>query len=219
MLAKFLISTIEPLMRKDLSQDVLPSHYDLSIKADIDSFSGSVVMHLTAKEPVTTFKFNSKDLKLADLKVTSEDVIVSSSFTEKEEFVTVALASQVQGDFTLSVLFSSPYSSSMEGFYKSKYNENDLYSTHFEATDARKAFPCFDQPDMKATFSISIEAPEGFIALSNNSLKEKKGNLHIFNKTPKMSTYIVAFVIGKLDYIEDTSLLPIRVYADASEKL
>lgn len=205
-------------MRKDLNHEVIPSHYDLFVKLEKDQFNGSVLMHLNAQESVSTFKFNSKDLKLSELTITKDETTIPCTFTEKNEFVTVTLKSEIQGKFTLSVLYSAPYSTSMEGFYKSKYNENDLFSTHFEATDARKAFPCFDQPDMKATFSISIEALEGTIALSNNSLKEQKGNLYIFNETPKMSTYIVAWVVGKLDYIEDDSLIPIRVYADASEK-
>lgn len=215
---KFLVSIFEPLMRKDLSHEVEPIHYDLFINAEENKFNGNVLMYLTANQPVTSFRFNSKDLELSDLKIKQNNTEIQSSFSEKDEFVTVSLDSEIKGDFTLSVKYSASYSSSMDGFYKSKYNTNNLYSTHFEATDARKAFPCFDQPDMKATFSISIQVPEGNIALSNNSLKEKKGNLYIFNKTPKMSTYIVAYVIGKLDYIEDTTTIPIRVYADASEK-
>ncbi|XP_077301531.1 uncharacterized protein LOC143922184 [Arctopsyche grandis] len=205
-------------MRKVLSQEVIPSHYDIFVNVEKDSFNGSVTMHLTAAEPVTLFRFNSKSLQLSELRILKDSAEISCSFVEKEEFVTVTLASQIQGNFILSVLYNAPYSSSMEGFYKSKYNENDLFSTKFEPTHARKAFPCFDQPNMKATFSISVQAPDGMIVLSNNSLKEQKGNLYIFNTTPKMSTYIVAYVVGKLDYIEDKSTIPIRVYADVSEK-
>lgn len=206
------------LMRKSLNSEVMPSHYDLFVDVGELSFSGTVVMHLHARHPLSTFKFNSKGLALDNLEIKEKGRVIGSSFKEEDEFVTVDLKENVTGRFELSVAYKGDYSSSMEGFYKSQYNGNQLFSTHFEPTDARQAFPCFDQPDMKSTFSISIQVPEGNIALSNNSLKERRGNLFIFDKTPVMSTYIVAYVIGKLDYIEDNSFIPIRVYADKSEK-
>ena len=218
MLTKILVAIFGTLMRKNLVQPVKPTHYDLFINAEEDKFSGKVVIELDTNEPINSFKFNSKELELSNLEVKQGETVIHSTFNEKDEFVTVNLQEKISGSFSLSVNYSSQYSEAMDGFYRSKYNENNLYSTHFEATDARKAFPCFDQPDLKATFSISIQVPEGYMALSNNSLKEKKDNLFIFEKTPKMSTYIVAYVVGKLDYIEDTSTIPIRVYADRSEK-
>lgn len=84
----------------------------------------------------------------------------------------------------------------MGGFYKSKYNDVDLSSTLFEPTDVIQAFPCFDLPIMNAAFSISTEAPEGFIAFSSGAEAEKKDGKLILEKTSVMSTYIVAYVIG-----------------------
>lgn len=214
----FLLHSCLPLMRKNLTREVLPKHYDLYVQPEKDSFSGSVQMHLSSIDLVNSFKFNSKDLKLSHLTIVKDDTIIPCSITQDSDFVTVSLESKIKGEFTLSVQYTGLYSLSMEGFYKSSYNGKDLYSTQFEATDARRSFPCFDQPDMKATFDISIKVLEGTIALSNSSVKEIKDDLYIFNTTPLMSTYILAWVIGDLDYIEDTSLFPIRVYADKSEK-
>lgn len=177
------VSSFYALMRKDLTHEVMPKHYDLYIELEENNFKGTILMHLNAQEYVNSFRFNSKELNLSNLQITKNDSNISATFSEDDEFVTVKLEDKVKGDFTLSLLFNASYSSKMEGFYKSKYNENDLFSTHFEATDARKAFPCFVQPDMKATFSITIKAPENNIALSNNSLKEQNGNVFIFNKT------------------------------------
>lgn len=207
------------LMKKDLSREVLPSHYDLTVNVEPKAFSGSVVMHLKAEKNVSTFRFNSKNLNLSKLEVRKGDKIITSKLGEcDDEFVTISLGEDVVGEFTLSVEFSGAYSTSMEGFYKSKYNSVDFFSTHFEPADARQAFPCFDQPDMKATFSITINVPEGFMALSNGALLEQSGTRFVFEKTPVMSTYIVAYVVGQLEYIEDNSHIPIRVYADKSEK-
>lgn len=215
---KFLFWILFALMRKDLQEEVRPEHYDLYIDVQTEMFNGTVTMHLNASKAVKSFQFNSKNLELSNLTIKQESNVIESKFTQQNDFVTVSLEKEVSDKFTLFVEFKGVYSPSMEGFYKSKYNQNDLYSTHFEPSDARQAFPCFDQPDMKSTFSITIDAPEGFTALSNASLQEKNGNRHVFEKTPLMSTYIVAYVVGKLDYIEDDSYIPIRVYADPEEK-
>lgn len=206
------------LMRKDLPHDVEPNHYDLQVTVEPEGFSGTVRMHLNAKKSIERFKFNSKNLALSNLEVKKENEVWETTFSEEDEFVDVKLKKSIEGDFIVSVGFKGVYSNTMEGFYKSKYNSTDLFSTHFEPADARQAFPCFDQPDMKATFSITLNAPEGYMALSNSPLLEQTGNRFIFEKTPKMSTYIVAYVIGQLEYIEDSSHIPIRVYADGPEK-
>lgn len=211
-------------MKKALNNNVIPSHYDLLIDVKEESFLGEVTMYLNARKSVTSFKFNSHNLELSNLVVFTVSEkgkkIIESNFTENDQFVTVNLKnSSLEGEFRLSVSFSGKYSETMEGFYKSDYNGNPIYSTHFEPTDARAAFPCFDQPDMKSTFSITLKVPAGNIALSNNELESSTNNVYTFKKTPIMSTYIVAWVIGKLEYVEDTtSSPPIRVYADASEK-
>lgn len=205
--------------RKDLNRNVLPSHYDLSVNVEPDSFSGSVTMHLSSKEMIDSFKFNSKDLELSNLEIKQGDLKITPKFEEKDEFITISLERKIEGEFKLFVEFRGKYSNSMAGFYKSKYNENNLFSTHFEPADARMAFPCFDQPDMKATFSIGIKVPEGYIALSNEEVSSKSGTQFHFKKTPIMSTYIVAYVVGKLGFVEEKcGKIPIRVYADEVEK-
>lgn len=127
----------------------------------------------------------------------------------------------------------------MAGFYRSKYKpvapaaasvpRDDEYhymlSTQFESSDARRAFPCFDEPNLKATFDFEIEIPEDQTALSNMPEKDvKKGNkegtkIVSFEKTPIMSTYLLAWAFGDFEYVEDFTRrkyngknLPVRVY-------
>src|SRR4051794_38733828 len=127
----------------------------------------------------------------------------------------------------------------MAGFYRSKYKptvpaaasvpRDDEYhymlSTQFESCDARRAFPCFDEPNLKATFDFDIEVPEHQTALSNMPEKEvKKGNkagtkIVSFETTPIMSTYLLAWALGDFEYIEDFTRrkyngknLPVRIY-------
>ncbi|CAJ0769243.1 22714_t:CDS:2, partial [Entrophospora sp. SA101] len=100
----------------------------------------------------------------------------------------------------------------MTGFYRSSYvdesgNKRYLVTTQFEATDARRAFPCWDEPAIKATFDITLIVPSELTALSNmNVISEKPladGKKEVmFAKTPIMSTYLLAFVVGDLAYIE-----------------
>ncbi|KAI4132365.1 MAG: hypothetical protein LQ338_000713 [Usnochroma carphineum] len=126
----------------------------------------------------------------------------------------------------------------MAGFYRSKYKptikpsksvpmEGDshlMFSTQFESSDARRAFPCFDEPNLKASFDFSIEIPEDLVALSNMPMKgakeTKKGfNVVSFERSPVMSTYLLAWAFGDLEYVEDFTRrkyngkpMPVRVY-------
>lgn len=127
----------------------------------------------------------------------------------------------------------------MAGFYRSKYKpavtpaasvaKDDeyhyMFSTQFESCDARRAFPCFDEPNLKATFDFEIEVPEDQTALSNMPEKETKKasksgfKVVSFEKTPVMSTYLLAWAVGDFEYVEDFTRrkyngksLPVRVY-------
>lgn len=127
----------------------------------------------------------------------------------------------------------------MAGFYRSKYKpavpavpsvaKDDeyhyMFSTQFESCDARRAFPCFDEPNLKATFDFEIEIPEDQTAISNMPEKETKKSskpgfkVVSFEKTPVMSTYLLAWAAGDFEYVEDFTRrkyngksLPVRVY-------
>jgi aminopeptidase N len=126
----------------------------------------------------------------------------------------------------------------MAGFYRSKYKPKDtpaasvakddeyhyMFSTQFEACDARQAFPCFDEPNLKATFDFQIEIPDDQVALSNmpekSVSKTKDGYKAVaFDRTPIMSTYLLAWAVGDFEYVEDFTKrkyngknLPVRVY-------
>lgn len=100
-----------------------------------------------------------------------------------------------------------------------------MFSTQFEACDARRAFPCFDEPNLKASFEFSIEIPDDLVALSNmpekNVTKGNKAGTKVvsFEKTPKMSTYLAAWAVGDFEYVEalterkyNGKNMPVRVY-------
>ena len=139
----------------------------------------------------------------------------------------------------LIIIFSGTINTNMAGFYRSKYKPHStpaksvpmegehhlMFSTQFESCDARRAFPCFDEPNLKASFDVSIEIPDDLTALSNmpesGPLKSTKPGFKIvsFETTPKMSTYLLAWTIADLEYVEtftqrkyNGKQLPVRVY-------
>lgn len=187
-------------MKEVLDYNVIPKHYDLKIKIHSDSFSGNERIDLIVNKKTREFNFNSLELEIKKFILTVNNKQIESKLNDNKcgvvtvEIINVEL--NKDDDVSVYLEFSGRYSEDMWGFYKSKYNEHDLYSTDFEPTNARKAFPCWDQPDMKATFDIAIEPLKGFCALSNSSLKEIKDGVYYFNTTPKMSTYIVAYISG-----------------------
>ena len=141
-------------------------------------------------------------------------------------------------DAVLSIRYAGIMNNSMAGFYRSKYKptvtpaksvpmdgeHHVMFSTQFESSDARRALPCFDEPNLKATFDVSIEIPEDQTALSNmpeKEVKQGKPGLKkvVFERTPVMSTYLLAWAFGDFEYVEGFTQreyqgkqLPCRVY-------
>ena len=131
--------------------------------------------------------------------------------------------------------FTGVLNDKMAGFYRSTYKNADgseglLATTQLEATDARRAFPCFDEPALKAEFTITLIADKNLTCLSNMDVaseteikSEVSGTtkkIVKFNRSPKMSTYLVAFIVGELNYIEtDKFRLPVRVYAPPNQDI
>ena len=123
----------------------------------------------------------------------------------------------------------------MAGFYRSTYKNTDgseaiLATSQLEATDARRAFPCFDEPSLKAEFTITLIADKHLTCLSNMDVaSESEVHSEIrggtkkavkFNKSPLMSTYLLAFIVGELNYIETNNFrVPVRVYAPPNQDI
>lgn len=132
------------------------------------------------------------------------------------------------GEARLSLNFTGLLNDKMKGFYRSKYDGPDGQTRHiavtqFEATDARRAFPSWDEPAIKAKFDITLVVPNDggkTTALSNMSVKsetvtgDNNGKIVAFHQTPIMSTYLVAFIVGEFDFLESKSGdgVKIRVY-------
>ena len=133
---------------------------------------------------------------------------------KSKERVVFHLATPVkEGSIRLHVAFAGILNDYLQGFYRSKYivdgEERYMATTQFESTDARQAFPCWDEPALKAKFNIFLTTPVGFTAVSNMPIVrkatiQKNGvtkNVFQFAETPIMSTYLIAFVVGEFDKV------------------
>ncbi|ELK01597.1 Puromycin-sensitive aminopeptidase, partial [Pteropus alecto] len=149
------------------------------------------------------------------------------NYQNEDEKVTLSFPSTLQpGTGTLKIDFVGELNDKMKGFYRSKYTTPSgevRYAavTQFEATDARRAFPCWDEPAIKATFDISLVVPKDRVALSNmvcmcsKPYPDDENVVEVkFARTPVMSTYLVAFVVGEYDFVETRSKdgVCVRVY-------
>lgn len=218
-----------------LPRNTVPSKYSIRIRPDFDNFtfSGAESIEIDVLEPVSSIVLNAVDLEIGAVQVTASNGSTFSGQVELDvasERAVIALENQLApGPATLHVNFSGTLNDQLSGFYRSKFrgdNGEELFiaTTQFEATDARKAFPCFDEPDLKAVFSISLEAPETFLAVSNapelstSSLGDGY-KLVSFKDTIPMSTYLVALIVGPLEASEVRigANVPIRIISKPNQ--
>ncbi len=187
---------------------VIPEHYSVKLIPDLENetFSGRVTITATATTSADEIVLNSDDLMIGA--ATVNGIAVDTSLDTEHERLTLAI-SVSPGPVVIEIEFSGSFNDQLVGFYISRFDDADgkprkLATTQFEATHARKAFPCWDEPLHKAVFELEIDAPPGTDAIANTSETTRTENADgsqtiTFAPTIKMSTYLVAFVIGPLE--------------------
>ncbi len=200
-----------------LIKDVLPVHYALTLKPDLEActFSGQETITISISKPLSKISIHSKDLsiKSANIIFGKNNIPVKNiSYDNKMETVVFDFLKKIpKGKAKLSVIFEGVLSDNMRGFYKSHYEVDGrkhlMATTQLESTDARRAFPCFDEPAHKAIFDVNLIVPVGKTAISNTlptSVIEHEFGYKIvsFASTPKMSTYLLAFIVGDFEWVE-----------------
>ncbi|EER40511.1 aminopeptidase [Histoplasma capsulatum H143] len=234
---------------RDTLPDVAkPSHYDLSLFnlkfGPSWAYEGQVKIDIKVSRETSELVLNAKELTVNNAEIFSPAGIVlkasNISYDKASQRVTLEFPSNIPlGTCVLAVDFAGTINNHMSGFYRSKYkpfetpspstpkdaDHHYMLSTQFEACDARQAFPCFDEPNLKATFDFEIETPKDLVALSNMPVKSTRdgssADLHVvkFERTPIMSTYLLAWAVGDFEYVEAKTErkyngvnIPVRVY-------
>ncbi|HTT86480.1 MAG TPA: M1 family metallopeptidase [Acidimicrobiales bacterium] len=220
-----------------LPYSVTPRRYELRLAPDLAQarFDGEVRIEAVANEAVTTVVLNGVELAVHFAAVVVDGTAVPASVTAEEESERIVLGLETPvgpGPVTIDIGYTGILNDKLHGFYRSTYTDaagttHALATTQFEATDARRAFPCFDEPDRKATFSVTIDVPAGLEAYSNGPAQSEAplpggGRRVRFAETMVMSTYLVAFGVGDLVATKpvDVDGVPIRlVHAPGKEDL
>lgn len=224
-----------------LPKTVVPSHYQISIEPDLEkfTFTGEETVTLSIKEDTDKIVLNSLDIEIshASYKPSNEGEFVEARNIElngKTERAVITFSPSLKAGTTgeLKLSFSGILNDKMKGFYRSRYPQGEGKSdkwaavTQFEPTEARRAFPCWDEPAIKATFEIKLIAPKDQVCLSNMPVVKEtvrgNGKKEVqFDITPIMSTYLVAYVVGEYEFLESKTTdgkVNVRVYTPPGKK-
>ena len=194
-------------------EDFKPSHYDvfLDINRAKKTINGNTTVSGIAEQSV--IKLHQKDLTVESVQVAGEDV----PFKVDNDAEAIIITLPEDGDVTLTVTYSAPLTDTMMGIYPSYYKVNgetkQIIGTQFETTFARQAFPCVDEPEAKATFSLAIKYDEhpGETIIANMPEDHESAGVHYFQQTVRMSTYLVAFAFGELQAKKTTTKSGVQV--------
>ena len=211
--------------------DVNPINYKLTFEPDLKkfTFSGTESITVDCKKSVSIITMHCAELKITSCQVKSKGKIIKSTpkINEKNEELGIKLSEKAKGKITIDLEFQGILNDRLLGFYRSQYTQNGktkyLATTQFEAADARRAFPCWDEPEAKATFEISIIADNKFTAISNMPVKTKKKiknkTIYNFSKTPIVSTYLIYLGVGEFEYLTSkVGKIQIRVITTKGNK-
>lgn len=214
-----------------------PTHYELEVHPDRDAmkFSGVITIEgMKIGRPTQRLTFHQKGLVIDSADVVFHDkqndrVLKVTRINNQNSYDEVRLHFEdkvVAGNYSVKLSFQGIITRQMDGIYPCNFSydgqDKMLIATQFESHDARKAFPCIDEPEAKATFRLTLISPSGEVALSNTPIAsqqplEDSPHLQrtIFEITPKMSTYLVAFAYGELGFKEATTKdgVTVRAYA------
>src|SRR5579864_992030 len=226
----FLVMLCSLALAQRLPEIARPDNYKLTFTPDLESakFEGDETVSLRVLKPTSQITLNAVDIDFHDVSITSGGTTQKAKVSPEKDKEMVVLSVEkplAAGSAAIHITYTGILNNEMRGFYLGKDEQGRKYAaTQFEATDARRAYPSFDEPDYKATFDITAVAPKGMVAISNQKIvsdTEGPGDKHTvkFATTAKMSSYLAALVVGNFEYVEgEQDGIPIRVYATTGKK-
>ena len=208
-----------------LPKDVVPIDYTIAVTPNVKTLSidGRETVVLDVRRTVSTITFNSLDERLRDVRIDGKPVATVTS-DDKAQLTTLTLRAPAgAGRHTLSFAYTGKINKQPQGLFAQQYHDPAgkpavLLSTQMEATDARRMFPCWDEPAFRATFALTVTVPAAWTVVSNMPASQRvvHGALATttFDRSPKMPSYLVEFSAGDLAWVESHGTgTPQRVYA------
>jgi aminopeptidase N/puromycin-sensitive aminopeptidase len=218
------------LQAQRLPAGVVPEHYQLTFTPNLQdaTFSGDEIIDVRLTKPATMIMLNSAEIKFTSATIESHGATMTGKVTldpDREQANIIAPKAIAAGPARLHIVYTGILNDKLRGFYLSETPKRRYAVTQFEATDARRAFPSFDEPELKATFDITLVVDKGDTAISNEKLvADTPGpgdNKHTlkFATTKKLSTYLVAMLVGDFQCIDGSADdIPIRACATPDKK-
>ncbi len=213
-----------------LPAGVVPEHYNLTFTPDLAkaSFAGEETIQVKVVGRTTAVTLNSAEIEIQDAAITQGEKTQTAqpTFAPEKEQVTLTVAGALEpGPASIHIKFTGTLNDKLRGFYLAKTKLRNYAVTQFESTDARRAFPSYDEPALKATFDVTLIIDRTDTAISNGRITadisgpgEDKHTVK-FSTTPKMSTYLVAMAVGDFACSESsTDNVPIRVCGTPDKK-
>jgi puromycin-sensitive aminopeptidase len=218
-----------------LPRAAVPSRYDIRLEPDLATltFAGAETVGLEVSETISDVTLNAIELTIESASLENdrgETIRATPSMDEAHERCRLVLASPAApGRWRLRLAFRGTLNDKLRGFYRSVYKDSSgvahtMAATQFEATDARRAFPCWDEPSFKAVFAVTLVIDPALTAVSNTSILsetvEDGRKVVRFADTITMSTYLVAFVVGELEATDPVAVgrTPLRVWCVPGKK-
>jgi aminopeptidase N len=227
-----IVSLMLPLLAsaQRIPYGVSPRHYSLTFTPDLQkaTFGGDATIDVEINKVTRSILLNAIELEFQEVTVTQENKsqVAKWTFAPESEQVTLTVADDLQpGPASLHFKFTGVLNDKLRGFYLARTKTRNYATTQFESTDARRAFPSFDEPALKAKFDIKLIVDKDDTAISNGRIVsdtpgpvEGKHTLE-FSTTPQMSTYLVAMAVGDFVCNEGTAdNTPIRVCGTPDKK-
>jgi len=209
-----------------LPTSVVPSSYELVLEPDLDAatFSGEVTIQVEVVDATATVVLNAIDLHIDAAEVDGQ--VAEVTLDAEHERITLNVPIPLESGLAqVHIRFRGVLNDKLHGFYRSTFKDSSgtehiIATTQFESTHARRAFPCWDEPSLKATFAVTLIVPAGLLAVGNAAVVSEEltgdGRRRVtFQATMKMSTYLVAFIVGPLAATDaiDVDGVPLRVIA------
>jgi puromycin-sensitive aminopeptidase len=209
-----------------LAKSVRPIRYELDIDTDLENwtFAGSEKIDLQIDEPTASIALHAVEIEISNPRIVDAAGVEQGgdvTYNAEAEIAVLRFPREIaRGGAVLSLSFAGEIRARLRGFYRSQKDGARYAATQFEAADARRAFPCFDEPEFKARFALSLTVPADAMAIANGAVESATdagaGRRRIrFAETPPISSYLVAYTIGPYEGTEEArtpSGVPVRVF-------
>jgi len=226
----FILLSLSVAIAQRLPETARPENYKLTFTPDLEKakFEGDETISVRVLKPTSEITLSAVDIDFREVTIASGGTTQKAKVTPEKEKEMVVLSVEkplAAGPATIHITYTGILNNEMRGLYLGKDDQGRKYAaSQFEATDARRAFPSFDEPEYKATFEITAVAEKGQVAISNYKVVSDTpgpGDKHTvkFATTAKMSSYLAALVVGNFEYVEGSADgIPIRVYSTPGKK-